>query len=205
MYEDVVKTRLNLEQAKANSSFSSTDFNLTNKSVNKDRIEAAERVGWFAGASISLSFTLIGYLFSKEIFLNLLHDNFLLLSFLIIGWVCLSVAILGSLLVRLLNANYLNYNSWGDWLEKKIKEFEAEFAYMDSGGIYIDVGDIDAYRSRLSDLKQNHGELEGKAKNKANFTLKLVNLSMAAVFTGCILGLLSLVVFLIYLTSLFLF
>jgi hypothetical protein len=83
------------------------EFNRIQVDILRARAQSAERVGWFSGATISLSFTLLGYLLSKNYLILLLQKNNILLWLLMWGWIFLGISVVGSLLIRVIGEKWL--------------------------------------------------------------------------------------------------
>lgn len=181
-------------------------FNTTQIEVNKERIVAGERVGWFSAGAISLSFTLIGYLFSnseaKQVFREDVFSYLPLIGLLIIGWMNLSISILASLLVRLWNASYLNYNKAQYWSSKNRESKEKALEAIAAGEELIFTGaeNSDSAVKNVEESKKNYTDIEKIATHKAKFWLRALNLAQAAIYTGAIVGLSLLSLFLIVVT-----
>lgn len=85
----------------------SNEFNRIQEETLRSRAQAAERVGWFSGATISLSFTLLGFLLSERAFVYLIRTSAFLVWVLIFAWIFLGLSVLASLLIRLKSEQWL--------------------------------------------------------------------------------------------------
>lgn len=155
------------------------EFNKTQKEIMAERVNSAERAGWFSGAAFSLSLTLIGFLVSQQSLLSLLRADTYTLDSLVLGWGFLWLSIVASLLPRLWNARWLFNNSW-DLYFASFTKFETD------------------------ELKKQHDELRLLAQGKAEIYSKLFRIITDLVYVGAILGFSSLAFFLIHLASLIL-
>lgn len=107
------------------------EFNRIQEDILRGRAESAERVGWLSGAAISLSFTLLGFLLSKASIVTFIRSNVDVLWSLIAGWIFLTLAILGSLLMRLLSEKWLFDTSSHFYLMSNSDEFVQEINKQD--------------------------------------------------------------------------
>jgi hypothetical protein len=107
------------------------EFNRIQEDVLRGCAESAERVGWFSGAAISLSFTLFVFLLSKESVVTFIHSNMYVLWSLIASWIFLTLAVLGSLLMRLLSEKWMFDTSSHLYLMSDPDEFAQEINRQD--------------------------------------------------------------------------
>lgn len=182
-------------------------FNEVQVEANTSRIIAAERVGWFCAGAISLSFTLVGYLFSNSDARHVLSSEIIrglpLIGFLILGWMNLTISILASLLVRLWNANYLTHNSGENWASKKRIEKENTIVFMEEepdGLAFLDADTMGEAAENTKQSRDRFANLERGWGRKSNFWLKVSNLAQASIYTGALVGLMLLSTFLMLVT-----
>lgn len=202
-YETQLKKRTLLAQASDNTTQARKKFNETQFEVNKERITSAEKAGWWAGAAVSLSFTLVGYIISNDelrSFLGIeIFYNFPLVYLLIIGSITFLISIIGSVLCRLFNSSYLNYNQANYWAssEKEIRALQLD--WIINGYDFLPSGNETKEQAlkNIDESKKSYEDLELTAKRRQNFNLKLVNYSIAATFVGVLVGFISLTLFLI--------
>ena len=199
--EDVLRKN-DLERSQRIATEAAKLFNEAQIEVNKERVVAAERVGYFCAGAISLSFTLIGYLFSNteaKLVLNSNISEFIsLLDLLILGWINLSISIVLSLLIRLWNASYINYSNAEYWTSKQRQHEDRVFKSIETGYIplSIDVSLNDAI-TNVKNSRDNFEDLEKISSKKASFWLKTINLTQASIYVGSVLGFIFLIYFLI--------
>lgn len=155
----------------------SQEFNRIQEDVVKNKAKAAERVGWFAGATISLSFTLLGFLLTKRYFIFLINESRFLLSALILGWVFLGVSILGSLIISWLGQTWLSNAS---------------------SSLYLMTEEPFAKAMANADPK-----LKTVLDKRTRRYARILNTIELLVYAGGILGIISLLLFLIGLTLAF--
>lgn len=195
-----------LEKAQNNADQMNNFFNDTQYEVKREKIVAGERVGWFSAAAISLSFTLIGYLFSndgaKKILAEEVFWNISLIIFLIVGWISLSLSVLGSLLIRLWNALHLNYNTAYQWSSKnrEFKEKALEAVEVGVDFLFTDAKSTEQAIHNIEESKNNYLTLEKDFKTRSNTWLKALNYGQAFIYVGAICGLTLLSMFLILVT-----
>ncbi|MDB5266183.1 MAG: hypothetical protein JWM39_896 [Parcubacteria group bacterium] len=205
MADPLIK-KLELEQRQKNANQAGSLFNTTQFEVKKERVAAAERVGWFAAATISLSFTLIGYLFSNGSAQHILSEeifiNTPLVNILIIGWMCLLLSVLASLLVRLWSALHLNYNSAYHWSSENRKSKEVALEAIASGMVFMftDAENDEEAKENVEESKKNYAKLETDFQHRSKFWLKAHNFAQAFVYVGAMSGILLLSIFLMIVT-----
>ncbi len=204
--ENSLIKRAEYETAKTIAENADKQLHSTQVEVNKERITASERVGWFSAGSISLSFTLIGYLFNntdaKFVLSGSITNNIPLISVLIMGWVCLIISIIASLLTRILNATYLNYNQASNWSLKN-RELKEKMLEAIEAGVEIIFSDANSREEGVRNIessKDNLKDLESAFERRKKIWIKASNLAQAANYVGVITGFLFLSIFLIIIT-----
>ena len=154
------------------------EFNRIQEDILRGRAKSAERVGWFSGASISLSFTLLGFLISKSDFIYLVHTHIFLFIILIFAWICLGLSIIASLLISFLTEKWLYYTSFNLYYGAKTKTPDEEI-------------------NKINEDTSNYGK--EKAKKRALFII----IAERIIYICGISGIFFLVSFLIGLTAIF--
>ena len=181
---DLITKKSEFEQSQKIADAAGKEFNVVQIEVNKERIIAGERVGWFCAGAISLSFTLIGYLFSNNDAKQILSENISgkipLIAPLIIGWLCLMFSIIASLLVRLFNASYLNYNKAHYWTSKNRESKEKAIAAIEAGVemIFTDADNSELAKKNISESRENFAGLEKSFALRSKIWIKATNIGL---------------------------
>ncbi|MES2623613.1 MAG: hypothetical protein V4576_04390 [Patescibacteria group bacterium] len=205
MGEEFEKKQSQLNSAEQNARQTGGDFTNAQVDVNKERILSAEKAGWWSGAAISLSFTLIGYLVSTETlrpYLKTEEFGIHILYLLIVAWISLLISIIGSVLCRLFNSSFLNYNFAERWASAEKELRRVQLDWIISGYDFVSYetnSDTDA-KNNIQESEKGYETLSMIAKKKKKRLLKFTNLTTAAAFAGNVIGILILGLFLILIT-----
>ncbi len=146
-------------------------LSVTQTDVLKEKAQSAERVGWFAGATISVSFTIVGYLFSQSNLVALIHGKTILFLILMLGWFFLGVSIISSFLVRLLGISWIYHATSSELIRQNKTEL-------------------------TQDINSVYPKFKDKLKSKANRSQKMLKVLEPLVYIGGILGIVLLLAFL---------
>lgn len=155
----------------------SDEYSKIHQETVRERAKATERVGWFAGATISLSFSLFGFLVSKRYLVSIINQSPSLSLALILGWVFLSVSVVGSLLIGGIGE---------DWVRDSASQ------------LYLMGNDQFAKAMNKADPK-----LLNVITMRTKFKARALSIVEAFVYVSGILGIISLVFFLIQFTLFF--
>lgn len=206
MYDHLIK-KAEFESAQKIATQAGKYFNDVQIKVNKEKVVASERVGWFCAGAISLSFTLIGYLFSnietRQVIASDLFVHVPLIGLLIVGWMNLAVSVVASLLVRFWNALYLNYNGAQYWSSKN-KELKDKALQAIEGGVpfvFTDANDSTQATVNVMKDRDSYSSLEKVTSQRAKYWLRFLNLAQALIYIGAVFGLVLLSIFLMVVTT----
>ncbi len=204
-FEEQVKKRTLLEQSSNNIGEARRSFNEVQFEVNKERIISAEKAGWWSGAAILLSFTLIGYFMANETLRPYLQKDIIdipIIYFLFIGWISFLFSITGSVLCRLFNSSYLVYNKANYWAstEKEFCSLQLNWIIAGYDFLPLDTESKDLAKENIEESKKNYSDLEISSRKKQSIFLRSANLSVAATFAGALIGFISFGIFLISIT-----
>ena len=173
--------------------------------TNNNSVKFSEKLSLSSVGIISLSMTFVGYLINenKQIFslpFICCDYHFPIYVFLYFGWGFLMVVSILGLFIRHFSNKYLYFNSQRYYLESKKETTEKRISFLK---IYPNIDDVND-RSRkeiINDEKQELGNIEeqlsSSKRKKEDFLLKLQNSSMQIIIISFVIGIISILSFII--------
>lgn len=198
----VLKTDMELANKEASDAISL--FNTTQNKVNEDIAQGLHQLSYVAAGTVSLSITFLGYLLGQgEVAKLALHYSILgyiqVLWVLFGSWVLLFLVILGGQMYRFINAWYLYAEAGALWTERSASSKEKILNYATAGLpiIFRETCDREEGVTSLGTSKTNYLSLNDTFKRNKEFWFLLVEWSRKLVVWAFIIGMLSLLVFVV--------